>query len=84
MNAEIMIGGSTITMLIVTLLKYSDANELSCKSDKLRESNERKDGVDKSYLGSSFSSLDSWFQKISNPSFECNKEEVDTFSGMPI
>ena len=84
MKVAIVSRKTAIQILILILVATSNAINLSCKSSGLPECNEEKDGIDQSHIGPSFCSLESWFQKISSPSFECNNEELDTFDGITI
>ena len=75
---------TAIQLSILILFATSSASNLSCKSSELLECNEEKNGIDESHRGPSFCPLESWFQKISKPSFECNNEELDNFDGITI
>ena len=77
MTVAIMASKSSLIISILIILVASGPNDLSDKSSKLLECNE--DGS-----GTSFCSLSSWFQKISDPSFECNQQEFDATGGINI
>ena len=66
---------------ILTLFATSNATNLSCKSSESIECGKEKDRYHQSH---SFCSLESWFQKISSPSFECEQEELDTYDGITL
>ena len=74
-----------IMILAASLLSKNGANNLSsCQPSQLTDCNKDKDGIAQLHLDTSFCSLSSWFQKISNPSFECSKQDVETTDGIVI
>ena len=77
MTVAIIASKSAIIISIMMIVVALRPNDLSDKSSKLLECNE--DGS-----GTSFCSLSSWFQKISEPSFECSKQEFDATGGINI
>ena len=77
MTVAIMDSQRIIVISILAILVVSGPNDSSKKSSKLLECNE--DGS-----RTSFCSLSSWFQKISDPSFECKKQEFDASGGINI
>ena len=77
MTVPIMDSKRIIIISILVILVASGPNDSSKKSSKLLECNE--DGS-----RTSFCSLSSWFQKISDPSFECKKQEFDASGGINI
>ena len=79
MTVAIIASKSAIIISIMMIVVALRPNDLSDKSSKFLESNEDKDGPE-----TSFCSLKSWFQKISDPSFECNQQEFDATGGINI
>ena len=77
MTVTIMASKFTIILPILIIPVASGPNDLSDKSSKLLNCNE--DGS-----VTSFCSLTSWFKKISDPSFECDKQELDANGGINI
>lgn len=72
-------------ILAASLFSKIGANNLSsCQPSQLTDRNKDKDGIARLHLDTSFGSLSSWFQKISNPSFECSKQEFATTDGIFI
>ena len=77
MTVAIMDSKRIMIISILVILVVPGPNDSSKKSSKLLECNE--DGS-----RTSFCSLSSWFQKISDPSFECKKQEFDASGGINI
>ena len=77
MTVAIMDSKRIIIISILVILVASGPNDSSKKSSKLLGCNE--DGS-----RTSFCSLSSWFPKISDPSFECKKQEFDASGGINI
>ena len=75
MTVAIMDSKRIIIISILVILVVSGPNDSSKKSSRLLECNE--DGSK-----TSLCSLSSWFKKISDPSFECKKQEFDATGGI--
>ena len=80
MKAAVVARKSGIPMLILRLFATLDAEDLSSPPEYYN----KKDDADQLKPEMSYCPLSSWFQKISNPSYECNKQKDDTNDGITI